>query len=183
VVVKAWMAAAATQRFGDDARTGALELLLVTPMSSRDLLAQHRIAMGQRFRGVLATLSAFNIIQLVVILVQFSRFDFNFIGLPLVLFFVGGVIILWVDARAIYTVGPLMALKHRRASRAIIHTLARILLPGWLSMFFVFLFAIAGMGFGSLVFQIVLPVVVSGIFHARAEETLDARFKDLAGVR
>ena len=129
-VLKNWLASMACRRFAADRHSGALELLLATPISVREILRGQRLALWRQFAGP----------ALVVAVVDFG---FLFAGLylsrhriqdpewPLV--WLAGVIIFVWDLFALGWVGMWLGLCSRNGSRAAGATLVRICVLPWLA--------------------------------------------------
>jgi len=139
-VLKALITIEASRRLSDDRQSGALELLLVTPLSISNILSGQRRALSEAFRWPMIFVAIVNLCMFVLI-VQRNRLGMG--GDDRVIFsemFIGGGLMLVLDAAALSWVGMSMALKKRGHHRAIYSTFARVMLPPWLAvLLFVFL--------------------------------------------
>ena len=132
-VGKYLVAVDATQRLIEDRHSGALELLLVTPLGEDRILSGQMRALGIRSRGLRAVLLLVNAGMCLVVLSgqQFSATD-RVLFLEL---FLGGMLVALMDCKALQTVGVWMALRNRKHQRAVLGALARVMLPPWAGIF------------------------------------------------
>ena len=130
----------ASRRLSDDRRSGALELLLVTPLATEQILAGQRRALWGTFRGPMAMALATNVALFwVVVLPNQLRMPAKAAVTFCEIFF-GGAAMMLVDFYALSWVGMWMALQTTKHHRAILATLARVMLAPLLAVvFFVFL--------------------------------------------
>jgi ABC-type multidrug transport system permease subunit len=148
LVFKYLLAVEASRRLSDDRYSGALELLLVSPLSTGQILAGQLRALRNTFAGPALLVLLVNIglaWSLYAPSAAVSGSDDRWIFSELCL---GGALVLLVDALALAWVGMWMGLRARRHHRAILATLGRILLPPWLIMF-CYMFSHMGGGMGS----------------------------------
>ena len=145
LVGKYLAAVEATRQLGEDRRSGALELLLVTPLKETQILSGQRLALKRHSVRLKMLLVCVNLCLCVAVLVHprhmpiGSREQAGFVEL-----FLGGIIMVFVDFNAIQTVGMWMALRARSQQRAILATLAALVLVPWMAMFLLWVLAIAG---------------------------------------
>jgi ABC-type transport system involved in multi-copper enzyme maturation permease subunit len=135
VLLKSFLAMRAVRRLSEDVLSGALELLLVTPLPPRDILSGQRRALRQSFRAPTIWLSLLNGALIVLIhgsavLGMGSSDQRIFTGI-----FLGGIVALFADSFALSWVGMEMGLRGKRQHRAVLATLGRLLLPNWLLAF------------------------------------------------
>jgi ABC-type transport system involved in multi-copper enzyme maturation permease subunit len=139
-VFKALIAIEASRRLSDDRQSGALELLLVTPLSISKILSGQRRALRETFRWPILFAALVNLCMLLMITgknPQGIRGDERAVFCEM---FICGAILLPLDAFALSWVGMSMAMKKRGHHRAIYATFARVMLPPWLAvMMFIFL--------------------------------------------
>jgi len=139
-VLKGLIAIEVSRRLSEDRQSGALELLLVTPLAISKIISGQRRALAEAFRWPMFLTAIVNLCMFMLITglnpvhmdakdrVVFSEM------------FVGGLLLLVLDAFALSWVGMSMALKKRGHHRAIYSTFARVMLPPWLAiLLFVFL--------------------------------------------
>lgn len=112
--------------------TGALELLLATPLAAADIIGGQRRAQAQLWRRPFRILAGIN--GLLFLSVMFfaevlgmSRKDVEIFSE----WFLGGLAALCVDYWALRWVGMASALQARNQSRAVLMTLGRVMAPGW----------------------------------------------------
>jgi hypothetical protein len=123
--LKLWIGLEAGQQLAEDQKAGALELLLSTPLTVRDILRGQLLALRRQFLGPLLLVVA---IELIFMIGQMS-------GLPgdsrNVATLMAGVLMLVSDALALSIVGIRVALTARSTHRAVLTTISRILVLPW----------------------------------------------------
>jgi hypothetical protein len=147
------LATAASWRLAEDRRSGALELLLGTELSVRELLRGHRMALRRQFFGPALIVNLAAIFALALLLQMFSA-DMALIGLwdtlfaifsgqtrnaemGLVFFMVASIhVMLTLNWIGIGSVGMWMGLREKRSGFAAWITLATVLLPPWVLLIF-----------------------------------------------
>lgn len=115
---KVWILSEACARLSEDRRSGALELLLSTPMSTREILRGQWLALRRQFGWPLGVLA-------VVVTVGAAKA----LGWRLSLM---NLAVLLVDVVALGWVGMWLGLTSRNPSRAILGGVGRILVLPWL---------------------------------------------------
>ena len=126
----------ATRQLGEDRRSGALELLLVTPLREAQILSGQGRALERHSAGLKMFLLLVNLCMCLAVLLRprhvsmTSREQVIFMEL-----FLGGVLMLFMDFRAIQTVGMWLALRARKQHRAVLGTLGRVMLVPWVGVF------------------------------------------------
>ncbi len=135
VLFKVMVATEASRRLNLDRQSGALELLLVTPLSVAAILQGQKRALTRHFRWPILILCAFNLgLCLSVNLARslhMGREDRDIFTE----FFLGGIVMLLMDFHALGWVGMWRGLNSTKHSRAVIGTLLRVLAPNWLAIF------------------------------------------------
>lgn len=121
-ILKIWIATEACRRFTADRRAGALELLLSTPITVREILS------GQ----LLALLRQFGLAVLAVVLLDLAFLYAYRQDSDWVLIWVAGIIIFVADVIALSWVAMWMGLKSANANRASGAAMARLLVLPWL---------------------------------------------------
>lgn len=143
VLAKVTMALFTTRRLSEDARSGALELLLATPLPPEHIVDGVRTTTRERFRRLTHALTLVNGVLLVLV----WTFDpLNMRADDAAIFtamFGSGLVLLRTDLRLAVWVGLRESLRRRHHARALLATAARLLLPGWLGYFGIFLFALS----------------------------------------
>jgi ABC-type transport system involved in cytochrome c biogenesis permease component len=140
-IFKCLVAIEASRRFSDDRRSGALELLLVTPLTHKQIISGQRRALKECFRGPMTLMLLINVLMLVALVIN----PLDMTGREQALFlsmYLGGAVALVLDVRALSQVGMWMALRRRRHHRAIFETLVRIMAPPWIAMLLGFFMAV-----------------------------------------
>jgi hypothetical protein len=175
LVVKWLIAMEASRRLSEDRRSGALELLLVTPLRPEQILAGQRRALWESFRGpmALALVTNFGLFWLIIwpnLLNMPSEAISIFCEVIL-----GGAVVMLVDFYALGWVGMWRGLQTRKHHRAILGTLGRVLLVPWLAVFFFVFLTIGGsMNDNTTVMLLIalwfgLGAVIAFVFGARAK--------------
>jgi len=146
-LIKTWLAMEATRRFSEERESGAMELLLVTPVSAGDVVRGEAAALERTFRWPLGLAGAVNVVLIAVALadpVSMGKDRWWFAEILL-----WGGAILWLDAATLRAVGMLRGLKSAGHHRAAMGTFVRVLLPPWVGvvLFFV-LIVLPGARFG-----------------------------------
>lgn len=122
----------ATQRISEDAASGALELLLVTPLPARTLVEGMVAGLHRRLLGPTIAVSFVNVLLLAWLTKGEGPGSRE---MPIFLYtFLGGLGVLWLDRSTLIWTGVLQALRRRRHTRAALATMVRILVPPWLLM-------------------------------------------------
>lgn len=141
VVCKSLMAIESTRQLCDDRLSGAMELLLVTPLQERQILDGHRKAFSEICRGWLRLMSMVNLIMLLIVLAFPGRLSMGVEDQTIFFeLFLGGIVALMFDRQAICIAGPWFALSRGKHVRAILALLARLLLPNWIGVLVVIFF-------------------------------------------
>jgi ABC-type transport system involved in cytochrome c biogenesis permease component len=140
LMVKWLMAMEVSRRLSEDRRSGALELLLVTPLRRAQILAGQRQALLAMFLGPMALALASNAaLFLIVVSPNLLRMPAK-VAVMFCEIIAGGAGMMVVDFYALSWVGMWMAMKTRKHNRAILATLLRLTLAPWMTvLFFVFL--------------------------------------------
>jgi ABC-type transport system involved in cytochrome c biogenesis permease component len=144
LVLKWLVAVEASRRFSEDRLSGALELLLVTPLPVDKILEGQRRALWVTFvfPTILALLANFGLFLLFIEPnpLRMGPQD-RAVFCELVL---GGVVVLLADIYALSWVGMWMGLRARRHHRAILGTLGRVMLAPWLVLLFFWFLGTSG---------------------------------------
>jgi ABC-type transport system involved in multi-copper enzyme maturation permease subunit len=185
---KALLALQASRRFAEDTRSGGLELLLATPLSVAEILDGQRRALRRQFRPMLGILVLLNLLLVVVTVAEGQRkmhMNDEVVG-TLVTLFLGGLVLLWSDFRALGWVGMRQGASGARHHRAVMATLLRVLFVPWLGIFFfVFLMIGARGGRFSVILVFLVCYAIASVFLAqvqaeRAKQELTGSLRRLA---
>ena len=129
ILLKGWVATEVSRQLAEDRQRGALELLLSTPLSVRDILQGHLLALRRQFQWpVVVVLSLF-----VLFMLAGLRDIYGERGLWVWLW-IAGMVMLVGDLAALYWVGMWQGLTARTPQRAGSGTLAQILAIPWVGM-------------------------------------------------
>lgn len=175
----------ATRRFSEDRASGALELLLSTPLAPTTILAGLRRALAGSFALRIAVICAVNI-GLVWLVHRGSMGMTKGERDIFTTMFLGGLILFPLDDYALTWAGMLAGLRGTRHHRAVLITLARVMLPGWIGIFVFVVLGFSGLlGSGEsvalmTVIWIVLNWIWSMVLVIRSKRQLAAGFRELA---
>jgi hypothetical protein len=137
LIVKVLIAAEASRRMNEDRRSGAWELLLVTPLKIKDVLIGQKRALRNHFGGVMNALWLTNVAMAWIVLTfgKLLDMDASTQGLFCEMFF-GGMIALFADFYGLSWVGMWRGLTARQHHRAVLATLGHIMSALPLIIFF-----------------------------------------------
>ena len=176
LVVKLIIGLEATRQLNTDRRSGALELLLVTPLPEREILVGQARALRHKFKSLLLVLAAVNIALCAAVFLGGHQLSMNATDRAIFTeLFAGGLIVLWLDFQALSRVGMWMGLRATRHHRAAGATLGLVLLPPWVGVFLmVFLFQshnVSASGAASIfAVWFLISIVVDVVVGATANE-------------
>src|SRR5579859_3172120 len=174
LIFKYMVATEATRRFSEDCHSGALELILITPLSESQIIAGQWRALWRHFKAplVLLLLVKMGMMAMIRGIAQFHDEGEAFIVFP------GGVAALLLDFYALGWVGMRAALGTKKHNRAILSALARVMLLPWLVFTILFLLDLAGVRISSrfmknfLVFWFILSAIIDLAVGWRARAKL-----------
>jgi ABC-type transport system involved in multi-copper enzyme maturation permease subunit len=185
LVTKTFIALEASRRFAEDRQSGAMELLLVTPIEIKEMLKGQLAAVKRQFRGVLVVLCAMNAVMMFCVVYFSKRLhtenDEAMTGFGVVFF--GGIFALMLDFPALAWLAMWRAIASRKHHYAVMITILQVLAPGWLLIFF---FVIAESRFAhhgpTFVFGIwfTAGALVSIINIALSRKNVTTRFRTIA---
>jgi ABC-type transport system involved in cytochrome c biogenesis permease component len=182
VLLKLWIAGEAAKRLGQDRRSGALELILSTPLSVRKILSGQLLGLWKQFSGPTMVVLA---IDLIFLWAERQNEEW-------VLMCVVGMIILIADLIALAWVGMWMGLRSRHANRAAAAAVARVMVLPWVLWGGIMtLLAISSMRFGArwmneefvMVFWAVVSLAVAAGFALWSRARLLNDFRVVATQR
>jgi hypothetical protein len=175
--LKLLMAMAACRGLGEDRRSGALELVLSTPLTVPQIIAGQVQALARQFGWALALVLAFD---LIVALGMISHVSFER-ALWLKIWFLG-VLLLLVDLLAMAWLGMWLGFAGRKIAWAVFGTIATILVLPWLLT--ILLVSLEPQSIRSEVsFLLVFALIslsVSMFFFLYARQQLLTRFRPMA---
>lgn len=189
VVFKCLVAAEATRRLSEDRHSGALELLLVTPLSPAEIIAGQKAALAHLFRWPRRMLIGMN---LVLIWMMMGPERPGWMGSSdraiFATMFIGGIVLLLTDCFVIGPMGIWCALTTKRHARAILRTIRNLLLPCWLAIFLFWFVAMTASGLNSgtvqsmVIIWMVVGILVDFAAWSWTKSRLDADFRELAAT-
>jgi ABC-type transport system involved in cytochrome c biogenesis permease component len=182
ILFKCLVAVEATRRLSDDRQSGALELLLVTPLNEKQILTGQRRALWHHFKVPLFVLLAINLV-LIWILNGPNPMKISDYGM-ISLVFVGGTIALPLDFYALGWVGMWMGLRAKRHNRAVMGTLLRVMVTPWLAFIFIMFLGTSGMsdrtGVWAFSLWIAFGIINDLLVARRAKRKLLEKFRHSA---
>lgn len=140
-VIKLWMATQACRRFGEDRRSGALELMLSTPLSVDEILRGQLLALRHQFQRPVMLILLVDVLFIIGCIHR--EYTINYWrnaadpNWTTTFTFLAGMLMLVVDAYAIVWAGMWTGLTSRHANRAAIAVFARVVALPWLAYFLV----------------------------------------------
>ncbi len=174
--LKCMIAIEASRRFSEDRQSGALELLLVTPLDPRLIVTGQQMAMRRAFTFPLFLLILMNA-AIILLAIAPGPIHMSKSELPLFLaVFLGGMVLLVLDASALVRVAMWTALTTRRHNRAILAAMGRVMFPPWVAvLFFVFLSIAGGIRSKTAVETMIVLWLIGSAILAWAGATWAAR--------
>ena len=186
ILLKCFIAMRAVRRLSEDRLSGALELLLVTPLQPRDILSGQRRALRRFFWAPSAWLVLLN--AALIFLIHDSA------GLGMgtsdrrifTIIFLCGILALLADSFALSSIGMEQGVRGKRQPRAVLATLGRVLLPNWLGAFLLVFVAQSGKGISDTGWGILitswflLGLGIDLVLGLRAKRRLQRRFREIA---
>jgi ABC-type transport system involved in cytochrome c biogenesis permease component len=133
LIFKYMVAMEASRRLNEDLQSGALELLLVSPLPEQQIVSGQRRALLRHFRFTFAALVAVNVAPFWLINGP-NPLKIRDDGM-LSMMFLGSAVMLIMDFFALGWVGMWRALRAKKHHRAVLSTLAQVLLPPWIALF------------------------------------------------
>ncbi len=135
-----------TRHLGQARRNGCLELLLVTPLDEAKILDGQEQALNLQFRGVRRLVLAINLCLItgaILIPNALCMAGPRDTGIFLELF-LGGILMLLLDFKAIASVGMLMALRYPKQNRAVLAAWFRVMGIPWAAVVLIVFMGIGG---------------------------------------
>jgi len=188
-LVKLLVMMESASRLNHDRNSGALELLLVTPLPITAILSAQKKALREHFRRALWVLVLLNV-ALIFAVFEFPRQLQIGIGDEWIFeeLCVGGIVVLLADVEASLWVGMWQGLSKRQTYKAIIITVLQLLLPCWFLAFLTIInprfspgsqLGLAGM-FGT---WFVIGLIGDALSIRVAKYRLNKRFRDVVAQR
>ena len=182
-IFKFWVATESSRRLSLDRQSGALELLLSTPLTVKEIVRGLMMGLERQFGGPL----------LVVLLADFLFMMTGRRSTEVVLLWLAIMVVLVADLFTLSWLGMWRGLNSRRPNRAASGLLLRVLVLPWV-LFFLVIAVVAlsdgfrgsdsWMGFNAwIVFGVILSLVVDGFFLFPAQRQLLEQFRAVAAQR
>jgi len=131
ILLKLWFAAEVGRQLIEDRKGGALELLLSTPLTIREILRGQRLALQRQFLGpVLAVLA----VDIVLTLATWRQTAHDSDRNSFLMIWPAGMVLLVADLAGLYWVGMWQAISSKNPNRAAGASVLRVLVLPW--MFF-----------------------------------------------
>ena len=183
-VLKIWLVTESTRRFSADRQSGALELLLATPLPVKEIVRGQWLALERQFAAPM-----FLVLLVDFVFVMAMRRESSSV-LLLVVFMV----LFAADMVTLAWVGMWRGLNSRRSNRAAAGTMARILILPWVLFGASSILIISFGRFGSntpawldekffFVFGAVISLVINLLFGLPARSRLLSEFRTVATTR
>jgi hypothetical protein len=184
-LLKSWFAGEACAQLAEDRRTGALELLLSTPLGVRDVLQGQFKALARQFFAPLAVVL---LLEITLMIAGLVHNEIRGEGDAWVLMWVCGLTMLVADLAALFPLCLWRSLTARSATRAQSGAVMRILaLPWILFAGFMMLVGVSGgwgMGPGGVcVIWLFIGLGVDAFYGFTARANLESRFREVATTR
>ncbi len=182
-VLKFWMVTEACRRFSSDRQSGALELLLSTPITVKELVRGQILALERQFAGPL-----FVVLMMDFVFVLAGRHDSD-----LIVVWIVGMVIFVADIVALAWVGMWRGLNSRRPNRAAAAAMVRVLVLPW--MIFLLLLTMAAVtdafgrrmtnwdGKSAVYLWLIISLAVNAYFAIPARRRLLKQFRSVATTR
>lgn len=185
LLLKGWFASEAGRKIAEDRHSGALELLLSTPITVPEILHGQWLALRRQFLGPIVFVVLLWIVFMVAGPGEFmSRSERG----AWVAFWLSALVMLVLDLWALYWVGMWQGLTARSPQQAASATSARILILPWMAFFVAVLFA--GLSGGSgldweffLAAWFLAGLFIDFVFASVAREKLLSEFRLVAEKR
>jgi ABC-type transport system involved in multi-copper enzyme maturation permease subunit len=182
LVVKVLIATEASRRMNQDRQSGALELLLATPISVEAILSGQKRALLQHFLQPMAVLVVVNLALCAAVMVDSGPLHMGAPDRGIFLeIFIGGIVMLIADFHALGWVGMWQGLTKTKHHRAVLGTLGRVLGGCWLATFLVFFIGPHFHSWGDVVITFGMWFVLGGVVDVVAGQS--ARLKLRAEFR
>ena len=179
LVVKVLIATEASRRMNQDRQSGALELLLATPISVDAILSGQKRALLKHFLQPLALLVVVNLALCATVMTDGGplhiRGEDRAIFLEL---FLGGILMLILDFFALGWVGMWRGLNATKHHRAVVGTLGRVLGISWLAIFLLFFLQPNLGGPGDAEFVFGLWFALGGVVDVLAGQSARLKLRD-----
>ncbi|MDB6027239.1 MAG: hypothetical protein JWM68_3462 [Verrucomicrobiales bacterium] len=189
-ILKYFMATEACRRFVEDRRSGALELLLSTPLTVQEIIRGQRLALLRQFSGPVLAVGIIDCLFLILGFNERNAYSSREETFWAVICLVGISIFIF-DMIALGWVGMWLGMKSRGANRATLGSLARIVILRWV------IFAVSLMIFGWLslfrsisheeyvftLYWFAISVAINLLFMLLAKHNLNRKFLDIATQR
>jgi hypothetical protein len=185
--IKVWVASEAGKQISQDKRTGALELLVSTPLTTRQILEGQFLALVRQFGWPILAILALDFIMMLHGARdgggRGSDSEWVMICLAMIIIFIA-------DLFVLATVSMWLGLIGKRSSRAFTKTLFYILAIPWI-LFFAFLtlvsLTVSGMagdsGGGLIGAWFVISALVDVFLYAWASGNLSSKFREIVTQR
>ncbi len=179
LVVKVLIATEASRRMNQDRQSGALELLLATPLSVEAILSGQKRALLKHFLKPMALLAAVNLALCVTVITDSGplhmRGEDQTIFLEIL---IGGILMLIADFFALGWVGMWQGLTKTKHHRAVVGTLGRVMGGCWLATFLLIFIGPHFNGWGSVMMTFAMWFVLGGVVDVVAGQSARLKLRD-----
>jgi hypothetical protein len=186
-MLKAIFALEATRQIHQDVRSGNMQLLLATPLAEWEIVRGQLQACRRGCRRPLILLTSVNVLMELSIFAFYERLQMRSVSAPFSVFFLGGLLALHLDSRAIQWVGIWKSLQAQTHLRATFATLKSVLGIPWILFPMLLAFAVNQRGgrtedamTGWMLCWFVIGLCLDLMLIRKAKRHLRARFRESA---
>ena len=187
-VLKGWFAGEVCAQLAEDRRTGALELLISTPLDVKDVVRGQLLALGRQFLWPLIFAVG---VELTFVFVGLRSNDVARGEMQWIFVWACGLVMLVTDLWAIFYVGLWQSLTARNANRANASAVVRIMALPWILFAMFTLVATVATNYGSqqvpgwiyILTWLLLGLAVNALFGFHARNKVRTQFRQAAMTR
>jgi hypothetical protein len=175
-----------SRQFNQDRQSGALELLLATPLTIDAILDGQLQSLRARFNPVAAFLTITNSLFLICTLLARHHFELNQTSerLMFLMTVLGGITLLWFDYSALTWLSMWKGLLANKHHRSVLSTLGSIMALPWFCIFLLFVgvgdkIDSEAAGTRCILFWIALSIAIDLYFRSKAKKHLQRHFRSV----
>jgi ABC-type transport system involved in cytochrome c biogenesis permease component len=193
LALKLWFTVEACRRFADDRQSGALELLLSTPLDPQTILRGQHLALRRMFLWPVLALLAMDAFFVLAASSNVTTSNSTMSGDQLqefIFMFLAGILVFLVDLVTIAWLGPWLALNARTGAKAASGVVLRVLVAPWFAFWATLLAMVPVLFFRSSISEEFLLFVwaaicvgIDAFWFVRARNGLNKSFRDIATTR
>jgi ABC-type Na+ efflux pump permease subunit len=193
LALKLWFTVESCRRFADDRQSGALELLLSTPLDPKTILRGQHLALRRMFLWPVLALLAMDALFVFAAVSNLAPGHTSLSGETIQEFismFAAGIIVFLADLVTIAWLGPWLALNARTGAKAASGVVLRVLVAPWFAFWAVLLAMVPVLFFRSSISEqfllfvwTILCLAIDAFWFTRAQNGLRKSFRDIATTR